>query len=279
MRQVPKIKSMSLVRFVLSLYVSFHQSIWQIIDMIAFPEKVHIPESLKTSYKDLLDQLQDNNRTQQARIGTEEQVTSDSERDRLLSLIFFSITNGLRSAKEAILAAAKRLEIVIRPYRDIASLPLASETTAIRGLINDFAKEENSEAISALSLQPVIDELQAENEKFDAIYKDIVAEEAARSRKASTNDLRTQTDDVYNEICERIYASGLLATEPDDVTLITNIINEINGIIDDHRKTYNLSEGHKKKKEDETTEESSEPEEPSDGNTGEDEEGKYEPIE
>lgn len=280
MRQVPKIKDCGLSRFVLSLYVSFHQSIFQIIDKIAFLEKVHISETLKNLYQSLIEQLVDNNRQQQARVDTEEQTTSDAERDRLLAYLFFIITNALRSAKADILKAAKQLEIVIRSYRDIASLPLASETSAIRGLIKDLNKEENAEAVSTLSLRPVIDDLEEENETFDTIYKGIVEEEAARARKVSTAELRAQTDDTFNEICELIYASGLITTEPDEVTLITNIINEINGIIDDYKKTYNLSVGHKKKDGSETGGETTEPETPAEepeGETGETETSAQEP--
>ena len=273
MLQVPKIKSMSLARYVLSLYVSFHQAIWQIIDMIAFPEKVHITEAMKTRYKELIDLLQDNNLTQQARVDTEEQETSDSERDRLLSYIFFSITNGLRSAKAEILAAAKLLDIVTRPYRDIAELPNIQETSSIRGLITDLKKTEYASAIATLKLEDAINELEAENERFDEIHKRMAAEASARSRKVKSAELRPETDELFNDMCDLIYASGILTTEPDEITLITNIINEINTVIDDHRKTYNLSEGHKKKDEEEPADEPSEPETPSGTETGDEQTG------
>ena len=115
------------------------------------------------------------------------------------------------------------------------------------------------EAVSTLNLRNTIDELEEENEAFDALRKAAIDTAATRSRQASTVELRAQTDDVYNEICERIYASGLLAVEPDDVTLITNLINEINGIIDSYKTTHNQSMGQKKEKVPSTPPEETEP--------------------
>ena len=76
---------------------------------------------------------------------------------------------------------------------------------------------------------------------FDALVTD--ADYELSQKYHSTDDI---PDDVYNEICERIYASGLLATEPDHVTLITNLINEMNGVIDCYRTTRNQMVGQRK---------------------------------
>lgn len=248
MRPVPKIETPNMTRFTLALYVSFHQAIWACINMIASLEKVLIPEELKTQYQTLVEKLTDKNNEQRARYSTEEQANDDAERDRLISYLFFVIQNGLRSTKEAVRAAAKLLAIVIGAYEDIQKLGYTAETGSIRGLIADLEKEENIEAVQTLKLQPIIDELQTANETFDTKWKDMVDATAAKSREASTTALREQTDDVFNELCERIYASGFVATEPDDISLITNIINELNGIIANFKTSHNLSAAKKKSK-------------------------------
>ena len=138
------------------------------------------------------------------------------------------------------------------------------------------------EAVSTLNLRNTIDELEEENEAFDALRKAAIDTAATRSRQVSTVELRAQTDDVYNEICERIYASGLLAVEPDDVTLITNLINEINGIIDSYKTTHNQSMGQKKgNKDGEDAPSTENPDEQKPGDTEDPIEGdgnQYQPI-
>lgn len=261
MRVTPKLNIMNLQKFILSLYVAFHQAILACLDKIAFYEKFLIPEDVLNLYKDLVAQLTDRNNQQQARLGTEQQAEDDAERDRLLSFLFFAIQNGLRSTKEAVLKAAKQLEIVIRAYADIQRQAYAAETASIRGLIEDLAKEENAEAVAALNLQTIIDELQTANEAFDAKWTATASEAASRSRQLSTAELRRQTDDVFNELCERIYAAGFVAPDEDTIKLVTDKINEINGIIDSYKKSYNRSAGQKKKEEEEGGEGGDTPEE------------------
>lgn len=259
MRQVPQFKKSNMGSYVLALYVGFHQTVQSVISLVADLSKIHVPEDLANSYEQLVGQLTDNNNLQKARVSTEEQDAADAERDRLVSYLFFVISNALRSKKTDILNAGKLLETVVRPYRSVASQAYSAETGSIRGLICDLNKEEYMEAVSTLNLRNTIDELEEENEAFDALRKAAIDTAATRSRQASTVELRAQTDDVYNEICERIYASGLLAVEPDDVTLITNLINEINGIIDSYKTTHNQSMGQKKEKAPSTPPEETEP--------------------
>lgn len=261
MRNTPKIKSLYLQRLTLALYVSFHQAILACLNTIAYLAKFCIPEELKEQYEKLVEELTDRNNQQRARVGTEEQADEDSERDRLLSFLFSAIKNGLRSKKAEILNAAKQLEIVIRNYQNIQRQAYAAETASIRGLIKDLNKEENTEAVSALALRTIIDQLETANETFSTKWDSAVEETTAKSLQISTAELRRQTDDVFEEICERIYASGFYAEDDDTITLITNKINKINGIIDSYKATYNRSVGQKEANKKEETEESGETEE------------------
>lgn len=246
MRQVPQFKKSNMGSYVLALYAGFHQTVQSVINRVDDLTKIHVPEDLANQYEQLVGQLTENNSLQKARVSTEEQDASDAERDRLVSYLFFVISNALRSKKSDILNAGKMLETAIRPYRSVANQAYSAETSSIRGLIKDLNKDENMGAISTLNLMSTIEELEAENEAFDTLRKAAIDTAAARSRKTSTLELRARTDDVYSEICERIYASGLLAVEPDDVTLITSLINEINDIIDSYKTTHNQSMGQKK---------------------------------
>lgn len=235
-------------QFNLSLYVSFHQAMLECVNSIAVLSKLFLTDELKGQYAQLVDRLTDKNSEQRARAGTAEQAADDAERDRLASHLFFIVQNGLRSTKETVRKAAELLEIVTRPYKNVQKQGYSAETASIRGLIQDLGKEENQEAVGALGLQAVIDELQAANEAFDAKWKSAVEEAAAKSRQVSTVELRAQTDDLYNELCERIYASGFAAVEADDISLITRIINEMNGIIANFKASHNIGAARRKSK-------------------------------
>ena len=92
MRAVPKIAGSNMGQFNLALYVSFQQAILMWMDSIAMPSKVLRTEERKEQYAQLVDKLTDKNSDQRARIGTAEQANDDAERDRLVSQLFFVVT-------------------------------------------------------------------------------------------------------------------------------------------------------------------------------------------
>ena len=65
----------------------------------------------------------------------------EAERDRLLSVMFYMVSNGLKAAKAAVKAAAQQLDVVLRPYKGAQGAADDAETSLIKGLILDLRKE------------------------------------------------------------------------------------------------------------------------------------------
>lgn len=180
----------------------------------------------------------------------------EAERDRLLSMLFFLVANALASSKAATKAAAQRLDVVLRPYKGIQNQADDAETALIRGLLGDLRKEENTEAVTALNLEPTLASLEVTNNAFDQA-KNKRAEENSTGETETTVEVRKKTDSMYQDICTLVYASALMATGDEDREFCVSIINEMNRVIANYKTSYKQSlaqkEARKKKEEGDTT--------------------------
>ena len=258
MSNITKIEGSSCQRYSNALHVGFHQHILVIFETLLSDvlAKLHISVDLLNSYKKSIDQESELNRKSFASTLTITMDEEEAERDRLLSMLFFLVANALASAKAATKAAAQRLDVVLRPYKGIQNQADDAETALIRGLLGDLRKEENTEAVTALNLEPTLTSLETANNAFDQA-KNRRAEENAMDEGETTVEVRKKTDSMYQDICTLVYASALMATEEGDKELCVSIINEMNRVIANYKTSYKQSqaqkEARKKKEEGDTT--------------------------
>lgn len=258
MSNITKIEGSSCQRYSNALHVGFHQHILVIFETLLSDvlAKLHISVDLLNSYKKSIDQESELNRKSFASTLTITMDEEEAERDRLLSMLFFLVANALASAKAATKAAAQRLDVVLRPYKGIQNQADDAETALIRGLLGDLRKEENTEAVTALNLEPTLTSLETANNAFDQA-KNRRAEENSTGETETTVEVRKKTDGMYQDICTLVYASALMATEEGDKELCVSIINEMNRVIANYKTSYKQSqaqkEARKKKEEGDTT--------------------------
>ena len=258
MSNITKIEGSSCQRYSNALHVGFHQHILVIFETLLSDvlAKLHISVDLLNSYKKSIDQESELNRKSFASTLTITMDEEEAERDRLLSMLFFLVANALASAKAATKAAAQRLDVVLRPYKGIQNQADDAETALIKGLLGDLRKEENTEAVTALNLEPTLASLETTNNAFDQA-KNRRAEENAMDEGEKTVEVRKKTDSMYQDICTLVYASALMATEEGDKEFCVSIINEMNRVIANYKTSYKQSqaqkEARKKKEEDDTT--------------------------
>ena len=258
MSNITKIEGSSCQRYSNALHVGFHQHILVIFETLLSDvlAKLHISEDLLNSYKKSIDQESELNRKSLASTLTITMDEEEAERDRLLSMLFFLVANALASSKAATKAAAQRLDVVLRPYKGIQNQADDAETALIRGLLGDLRKEENTEAVTALNLEPTLTSLETTNNAFDQA-KNKRAEENSTGETETTVEVRKKTDSMYQDICTLVYASALMATEEGDKELCVSIINEMNRVIANYKTSYKQSqaqkEARKKKEEGDTT--------------------------
>lgn len=258
MSNITKIEGSSCQRYSNALHVGFHQHILVIFETLLSDvlAKLHISVDLLNSYKKSIDQESELNRKSFASTLTITMDEEEAERDRLLSMLFFLVANALASSKSATKAAAQRLDVVLRPYKGIQNQADDAETALIKGLLGDLRKEENTEAVTALNLEPTLASLETTNNAFDQA-KNRRAEENAMDEGETTVEVRKKTDSMYQDICTLVYASALMATEEGDKELCVSIINEMNRVIANYKTSYKQSqaqkEARKKKEEGDTT--------------------------
>ena len=261
MSNITKIEGSSCQRYSNALHVGFHQHILVIFETLLSDvlAKLHISVDLLNSYKKSIDQESELNRKSFASTLTITMDEEEAERDRLLSMLFFLVANALASSKAATKAAAQRLDVVLRPYKGIQNQADDAETALIKGLLGDLRKEENTEAVTALNLEPTLTSLETANNAFDQA-KNRRAEENSTGETETTVEVRKKTDSMYQDICTLVYASALMATEEGDKELCVSIINEMNRVIANYKTSYKQSlaqkEARKKKEEGDTTGES-----------------------
>ena len=174
----------------------------------------------------------------------------DAERDRLLSVMFYMVSNGLKASKAAVKAAAQQLDVVLRPYKGAQGAADDAETSLIKGLILDLRKEENTAAVTTLGLDATVDELEEANNNFDAA-KNKRTSERALTEGDNLKDARSKTDTVYQNMwyqnmCTLISAAALMAATPEDLEFVVSVINEMNRVIANHKTSYTQSQAQKK---------------------------------
>lgn len=276
MKNIPKIEGSLSTRYPLALFVGFHRTIYKNLfeDLTEdYKNKLHIPLDWFTNYGTSIASISSLNRESRATIETFSVNELDTERNRLLSIIFFLVSNGLRSTKSAIKAAAQHLEIELRPYKGIQSVSDDAKTTLIDGLLEDLQKDENTADTALLGMTNTMTELAEANKDFHvAKTKRVKATNARLQNTISTQDLRAEIEDIYDDICTMVYASALMATDDDTRTFPLQTINDINVIVNRFKTSYKQSEAHKGKDEEEEVIETLPTEEEEEGGT------QFEPI-
>ena len=185
------------------------------------------------------------NRKSSANTNTIKMDEEDAERDRLLSVMFYMVSNRLKASKAAVKAAAQQLDVVLRPYKGAQGAADDAETSLIKGLILDLRKEENKAAVTTLGLDATVDELEKANNNFDAA-KNKRTSERAQTDGDNLKDARSKTDTVYQNMCTLISAAALMAATPEDLEFVVSVINEMNRVIANHKTSYTQSQAQKK---------------------------------
>ena len=160
----------------------------------------------------------------------------------------FMISNGTNAADSATRQAALALDAVVNPYRGFQQESYLGETASIKGLLNDLRKPENATFVETLGIGSFMEQLEKENDRFESMTAAKANEHAEASHLPTTKMLRNRVDEHYQNMCDLIFAIGLLgATGSTDVEGAILLIQAINGIIKEYKTSFNMSQGQKKK--------------------------------
>jgi hypothetical protein len=166
---------------------------------------------------------------------------SDHRRDTLFRGFADAVKSGLNHFDTAKREAARRIEIVLNNYGNIAVKPLDQETAAIDDLLRELRSGEYPVLVDSLALADWLVQLDAENQTFKALmmarYGETSQRPATRMRAARKN-----VDAAFRGIIDHIEAlatvNGLAPYEP--------FIRELNAVIERYKNILAAEAGRRK---------------------------------
>jgi hypothetical protein len=165
--------------------------------------------------------------------------------DRKRDAVFRGLTNAVKSACDhfdpAKKEAARLLQIVIDHYGNLTRKPHDEATASINNFIQDMQAGGNTDAVEKLGLAEWLLQLRNDNKAFDTLmhHRD---SEAAHKTKLNMATVRSETDNCYRNILDRLDALMLLNGDEKYALFV----NELNVRAERYANTLARRKGKKK---------------------------------
>jgi len=187
--------------------------------------------NIVNSIKPKLVQMEDLVNRSTANAETKDLLKLDAERDSYVSYLLATV----RAAKNSPLAAQRdaynTLEITVRPYTGLARMRNMEETAAISGLLLDFRK--------ALNLDAILTALETANKNYSALTDARSVTRTAES-VADSKTVRAQLDSLYDDLVMHITAVNILTPS---ITEASAFLTALNQVIAETKAAYNRRKG------------------------------------
>lgn len=278
MKEVKRIETISLTRLDKAAHVASQVRLYNKVNEFDDKTVINVDDDDLSDWKNYITKEQDMNREAKALFSTQSMNSINTGRNSYISYLFNHITNSCRLPDETISEPAVKLDLATRPYRKIQSERNDAKTQLINGLLVDLRKEENAALVTALNLDSVVTALDEANQRYAELLQERSDTKVASKRKLSTY-LRAYTDNMYAYIVAKIEASWLLCKDAEAKKKIELLMDEMSGIIDETRTSYNMSHGITRPDEGDRPVIPEEPEEPEEPVTPPEEEEDRPPIE
>lgn len=278
MKEVKRIETISLTRLDKAAHVASQVRLYNKVNEFDDKTVINVDDDDLSDWKNYITKEQDMNREAKALFSTQSMNSINTGRNSYISYLFNHITNSCRLPDETISEPAVKLDLATRPYRKIQSERNDAKTQLINGLLVDLRKEENAALVTALNLDSVVTALDEANQRYAELLQERSDTKVASKRKLNTS-LRVYTDNIYTYIVAKIEASWLLCKDAEAKKKIELLMDEMSGIIDETRTSYNMSHGITRPDEGDRPVIPEEPEEPEEPVTPPEEEEDRPPIE
>lgn len=238
-----KINSISLDKLNNAEYTNFSQRTARLAQT-ATPAAIGITVELYNAYTGNILAMTDI--VAQSRISDEtaEIAAIDRECDDLIIYLNATIKTSKGSPLADVKAAGTHLYNVTKPYISIQRLAQGQQIQQTRGLLADLGKDENTAAINALVLGPVIQQLRQKNNQYAALLDARAASQVA-ARLDTGKSVRLQMNAQYDEITTMAFVTSIANPSPAADAFVTGM----NKLIADTNTAYNLRMGQRKNEE------------------------------
>lgn len=158
---------------------------------------------------------------------------ADSNRDGSLTSFVFNLKGFVHGNDQDKAAIAQKLLNVIRKYGKVQTASYETETALLDSMLIDLKKPEQVEALTALNLNGLVAELEANQNTFKTLFAQSAVTESEKKEIVAPSALRKETLEQLNSIVDylnlrlRYHKSsyGALASE------IAELINGLNAKI------------------------------------------------
>jgi len=168
-------------------------------------------------------------------------VDADEERDSVFRGLSDAVKSALNHFNADIRAAAKRLQVLLDTYGNLAIKPYDAETGGLNSLINDLNTTYTAD-VNTVGLVGWVTELKAKNKAFDDLKNHRYSDEAAKTILRMKQE-RVKTDAIYRQIVERINALVVVEGE----AAYAGFVNELNKRIEEYDNTISIRRAKGKK--------------------------------
>jgi hypothetical protein len=167
---------------------------------------------------------------------------ADHRRDLLFRGFADAVKSGLNHFDPAKSEAARKIEIVLDNYGNIAAKALDRETAAIDDLLRELRNGDYPTFVGSLALDDWLTQLDAENKSFKALMMARYGEISQRSL-SSMKVARKNTDASFRNVIDQVEA---LATV-NGIAQYESFIRELNAVIERYKNIMASEAGRRKK--------------------------------
>ena len=197
---------------------------------------LHIPAELLAQFDAVFEQMVDRNKQSTASVETAQMKQLDIDRIRIAKYVVNRILNGnaLPMADER--EAARAMEAEIKPYKDIAYVPVGQRTADIIGLLVDVHKEAFAGHIATLGLAAPLAELQDLNDRYESLSQARKSKQKIKAEKVSIEQLTAKAEEIVNNMNNYANAASLLFPSETASTFVRDIIKLYESAREDFKK-------------------------------------------
>lgn len=152
--------------------------------------------------------------------GSQELALLDDERGKAWRVISLIVQTELLSKKADLLAAARQIDEVLGRYPRLIYLPHLQQTGGIKNLVTDLRSTDLTAAVQKLELKEKIDNLDAINKAFKALYLKRLKSGSYETR-VNVRERRTVTDKEIETVTNLLDALHTLEASESTEQLIT----------------------------------------------------------
>ena len=211
-------------------------------------QKLNIPEELWNRFCTAEEYMSDMTMQSTASEETPEMQAIAAKREKLVQVCVRRVLESEDMPIEDEQEAAKKLKIVVSPYKGIYKKTVKEKISIVNGFLKDIKKEEYAEYVTTLKLDGYIAEIEQLHNQYCTLKKQRSSRQAEKpddmTVEAQSKILQDALDDM------NAYANATSLLEPSEET--TKFILEVRNLFDETRAARNMRDS--KRDDDETDE-------------------------